>query len=58
MMIIINDLKIPKKQFRNLELFTYKTHLKQFINFFNEPIRVTAEKSGSNAHYVIIVINK
>ena len=36
--------KFQKKQFRNLELFTYETHLKQYINFFNEPIKFNNRK--------------
>ena len=37
--IIINEFKkFKKKQARNLDLFTKETHLKKYINFFNEPI--------------------
>ena len=43
--VIINEFKkFQKKQFRNLELFTYETHLKQYINFFNEPIHFKYRK--------------
>ena len=43
--VIINELKnFQKKQSRNLELFTYETHLKQYINFFNEPIHFKSRK--------------
>ena len=43
--VIINEFKkFQKKKFRNLELFTNETHLKKYINFFNEPIKFNNRK--------------
>ena len=43
--VIINEFKkFQKKKFRNLELFTKETHLKKYINFFNEPIKFNDRK--------------
>jgi len=42
---IINEFKeFEKKQSRNLSLFTRKTHLKKYVNFFNEPINFNYRK--------------
>ncbi len=43
--VIVNEFKkFKKKKFRNLKLFTNETHLKQYINFFNEPINFKYRK--------------
>ena len=42
---IINEFKkFKKKQSRNLNLFTRETHLKTYVNFFNEPINCNFRK--------------
>ena len=42
---IINEFKkFKNKQSRNLNIFTSKTHLKQYVNFFNEPIHFNYRK--------------
>ncbi len=43
-LIIEEFKKFEKKQFRNLNRFTYQTHLKKYINFFNEPIQFSNRK--------------
>ncbi len=43
--IIVNEFKkFQNKQSRNLNLFTRETHLRKYVNFFNEPIHVNSRK--------------